>query len=70
MKIDKSVLPIEVKEKENINKKDIKTMIYFMKKYNLNDGLIIYYGKKEDFKVGNKKIIFLPIYELVFNLGV
>jgi len=70
LKIDKSVLPIEVKEKENINKKDIKTMIYFMKKYNLNDGLIIYYGKKEDFKVGNKKIIFLPIYELVFNLGV
>jgi len=34
-------LPIEVKEKETINKKDIATLLYFMKKFEVSKGVVV-----------------------------
>lgn len=67
LKLDKKILPIEVKEKEAVNKWDVKPLLYFMKRYNLNKGIVVYSGKEETLNVGSKKIILFPIHKLLFN---
>ena len=67
LKIDKEILPIEVKKKEKVNTKDLRNLVYFMKKYGIKKGLLIYKGKENIVKVDNKEIVLEPIMRVVFD---
>lgn len=69
LKVNEKILPIEIKEKETIKKNDIKNLIYFMKKYKFNKGIIVYSGKEEILKIDKKEIILFPIHKLLFNFS-
>ncbi len=69
LKIDEKILPIEIKESKTITRTDLKNLIYFMKKYNLEKGYLIYSGKEEAIKITDKEISLLPIHKILFNFS-
>lgn len=69
LKLNEEMLPIEAKERDHINKNDIKNLLYFMKKYHINKGVLVYPGKEEILKKNDKEIILLPIYKILFNFS-
>ena len=61
LKIDgKKILPIEVKNKKELNKTDSKNMKYFLEKFNINIGIMVYNGERQEIKIGRKRIICVP----------
>src|SRR3989344_190890 len=60
---DKNIIPIEVKNKDNLNSHDTKNMIYFLKKYNLKEGYIIYNGEEEEEIIDAFKIKKIPFWK-------
>jgi hypothetical protein len=56
----KKILPIEVKYKNNIAKKDLKNIIKFMDRYKCREGIIITKNTREERKIGKKKIELIP----------
>ena len=61
---DKKVLPIEIKNKTDVSREDLKTIIYFLKKFNLKEGIIIYKGKSDEILLENKiKIKLIPLWK-------
>lgn len=64
IKRNKALIPIEVKAKENVVKKDIKTLNYFMKKYKIKKGIVVY-GGSERRVMDSIKLI--PIIDIVFD---
>ncbi len=69
LKVNESILPIEVKEKEKIKKDDVKNILYFLEKYELSKGIIVYAGKEETTKINDKEISLFPIHKLLFNFS-
>ncbi|MGB9760280.1 MAG: ATP-binding protein [Thermoproteota archaeon] len=69
LKVNKSIIPIEVKEKERVNLDDLRKLIWFMDKYKLNHGILVYQGKEEVFKTGDKEIKLYPLLKLLFNFS-
>jgi len=59
----KKITPIEVKNKKEITKNDLKNMKYFLKKYNLKEGIMIYNGEEKEITIDNKKIKYIPLYK-------
>lgn len=60
-----NIFPIEAKYKKEIKKEEFKSLIIFMKKYQLKMGTIYYYGvDKKTIEINGKKIILLPYYYL------
>ncbi|MFH1209286.1 MAG: ATP-binding protein [archaeon] len=59
----KDIICIEVKNKNEITKNELKNMIYFLKRYNIKEGLVIYNGKYEEIIINNKKIKFIPLWK-------
>jgi predicted AAA+ superfamily ATPase len=60
--------PIEIKYQENITKQDLKSMKYFMKLFNFNEGLIITKTLEKSLKFDNKKISFVPLLKYLMRL--
>jgi hypothetical protein len=61
---NKKILPIEIKFKKEIKKEDLKNLIIFMKKYQLNKAYVFYYQpNQKTIKINNKKIVLLPYYQ-------
>jgi len=61
---NKGVIPIEIKNKINLSKEDLKNMIYFLKKNKLRLGYFIYNGEEKEMTLNNKaKIIFIPLWK-------
>ena len=60
---DKNMIPVEVKNKDNLNNHDTKNMIYFLKKYNLKEGYIIYNGEEEEEIIDAFKIKKIPFWK-------
>ncbi|MBI2675964.1 MAG: ATP-binding protein [Candidatus Aenigmarchaeota archaeon] len=58
--------PIEVKEKDSINKKDVKNLLIFLKKYDLHEGIVVYSGKEGRLAMKGKTIVLQPIQKLLF----
>jgi len=46
------IIPIEVKAKNILDNNDLKSIQYFMKKFNVNEGLVIYEGDTKELKNG------------------
>lgn len=67
LKVDESIIPIEVKEKEKVNLEDLRNLIWFMDKYKISHGILVYQGREETFKDRNKEITLYPLLKLLFN---
>lgn len=58
----KKMIPIEVKNKTDLKKDDLKNMVYFLKKYNLKEGFVIYNGNEDKVDIQKIKIKFIPLW--------
>ena len=67
LKVNGKIIPIEVKEKEEVESRDLRNLIWFMEKYKLSHGILIYQGKEDIFKAGNKEVTLYPLQKLLFN---
>ena len=59
------LMPIEVKNKEKIKASDIKTLKYFLSKYGLKKGVVVYKGEEEKTKKtsNGEQITFIPLWK-------
>ncbi len=60
----KNIIPIEVKE-GTIGNNDLKSLIYFLTKFNIKNGVVFYNGKEEDFKYDKITIKKIPIWKII-----
>lgn len=60
IKIGNKIIPVEVKYKALIDKKDIKSIIKFMDEFKVKEGFVITKELLEQKKFGDKEIIFIP----------
>ncbi len=69
LKKEKDIIPVEVKNKRRINKKDVKSLIKFCSLFGIEKGYLI--NKEEDkiMEIEGKKIIIIPVTKfLLFEL--
>ncbi|MGC8885402.1 MAG: ATP-binding protein [Candidatus Nanoarchaeia archaeon] len=59
---DKKLIPIEVKNKTELTKYELSSMKYFLEKYKIKNGLIIYNGEERDIRIKDKRIKFMPLW--------
>jgi predicted AAA+ superfamily ATPase len=59
----KKLLPIEVKNKTELTKEDLKNMRYFLEKYKVGEGLVLYNGEELEIKLDRQKITALPLWK-------
>lgn len=52
----KSIVPIEVKNKKKLTKNDLKNMKYFLEKYKISGGIVVYNGNEGKVRFNNRKI--------------
>lgn len=65
---DKKIIPIEVKNKTEVSKDDVKTLIYFLKKFKLKEGQIIYNGKSDEISLNKEtKIKLIPLWKWMLD---
>jgi len=65
----KKIIPIEVKNKRELTKNELKNMKYFMEKYKIKQGFIIYNGKEQEIEINkNKKIKFIPLWKWLLGV--
>jgi hypothetical protein len=67
LKVDKELLPIEIKAKEELDKEDLKNLLWFLEKYGLKKGVVIYLGEEAQRTFDNKKILLIPLQKVLFN---
>lgn len=59
---DKKIIPIEVKNKEELSKDDFRHLKYFLTKYKLKEGCIIYMGKEGKIEGDGYVINLIPLW--------
>ena len=59
----KSILPIEVKNKERIEERDLNTLKLFMNKYKIKKSLLVYLGNEEIREFNSGKIEFISFWK-------
>jgi len=70
LKTDGEIVPIEVKDKEKIDKGDTKNILYFMKKHGIAKGFVVYSGRDvKTLKSGKKAIVLYPVHRLLFDFS-
>ena len=63
LKIDgETILPIEVKNQEKNEDRDLNTLKLFMDKYKINKSLLLYLGEKEMRGSDGRKVEFVPFW--------
>ena len=67
LKINSTIIPIEIKYKPKIKNEDLKTMNFFLKKYNLKKGIVFYQGDNKTIKLNDKNIKLRSITHFCFN---
>ncbi|MGQ9782188.1 MAG: ATP-binding protein [Nitrososphaeria archaeon] len=67
LKADGKVVPIEVKEKDEVESRDLRNLIWFMDKYKLSRSILIYQGKENVFRTGDKEVKLYPLLKLLFD---
>lgn len=63
----KEIIPIEVKNKIEVDKNNLINMKYFLNKYNIKEGFIIYNGKKDKIITNSRNINFIPLWTWVLD---
>jgi hypothetical protein len=59
----KRIIPVESKYRNNISRKDIKGLLKFMERFSLSEGYVITETLEREEKIGDKKIIYLPLWK-------
>lgn len=62
VEVNKQMVPIEVKNKENVDREDLKNISYFLKRYRCKKGILVYKGEEKK----QNEILLFPIYKLAF----
>ncbi len=57
---ENKIIPVEVKYKTQIDRKDIKNIIKFMEEFGIKRGFVVTKDLLEQEKIGDKEIIFIP----------
>jgi hypothetical protein len=70
LKINKVMLPIEVKAKQTLSRGDLKPLLWFLDKYKLKKGIVIYFGEEVERRFNRKTIRFLPLHKVLFNFKI
>jgi predicted AAA+ superfamily ATPase len=65
----KNILPIEIKNKDKIEKRDLNTLMLFTNKFNIKKALLVYLGKEEKIKIKEKTLILMPFWNFLLNEG-
>ncbi len=60
LKQNNTIIPIEVKYKTQIDRKDLKSLLKFLEDFKLPKGFIVTRDLLEDKRIDNKEIIFIP----------
>lgn len=63
------LLPIEVKAKDTIKNEDVKNLVYFMKKYKVKQGLVVYSGRSREETLDSREIKLVNIIDFLFEAG-
>ncbi|MBI5393582.1 ATP-binding protein [Candidatus Woesearchaeota archaeon] len=63
----KNIMPIEVKNKEVVEERELNTLKLFMNKYNVKKSLVLYLGDKDIRKYDNGHIEFASFWKWVFD---
>ena len=61
------LLPIEVKSGATVDKKELKGLFDFMKKYRCSKAIVFFGGKEKKEKTSFGEILFIPVYKLGFG---
>ncbi len=64
----KNILPIEVKNRERCEERDLNTLKLFMKKYKVKKSLLLYLGDKEIREFDGKKIEFVSFWKWLLGI--
>lgn len=67
LKRNKKIIPIEVKAKQSVTEKDIKNLLFFMKKFGLKEGMVVYNGMEKEIKINDLKVKMIPLMKLLFE---
>ena len=67
LKRNRKIVPIEVKAKKEITKKEIKNLLWFMEKFKVEKGVIIFEGKEGEIKLNKLKVEKIPLIKLLFK---
>lgn len=62
-----TIRPVEVKEGVKIGKNELGPLIYFMKKFGINEGTLVYGGEDAELKTDNMTIKKMPLWKLFLN---
>jgi len=69
LKKEKDVIPVEVKNKRRVNKKDVKSLIKFCSLFGIEKGYLINREEDKIIEIKGKKIIIIPVTKfLLFEL--
>ncbi|MCU4138605.1 MAG: hypothetical protein MW689_000394 [Thermodesulfobacteria bacterium] len=66
LKKEKNVIPIEVKNKRRVNKKDVKSLIKFCSLFGIEKGYLITKKENKIMEIEGKKIIIIPVTKFLF----
>jgi len=67
--VDKLILPVEVKESSKVTKTDISSLIFFMTKFNLKKGIVVYNGEEENININDIVIHKIPLWKVFTKQG-
>jgi predicted AAA+ superfamily ATPase len=67
LKKDNATIPIEVKYKAHLDKKDVKSMLKFMEKFKAKKGLIITKDVAKQEKLDGRQLIYTPAWLFLLN---
>jgi len=63
----KEILPIEIKNKEKVENRELATLVLFMKKYNLKKAILLYLGEEKVETIEDKQISFIPFWKFLLE---
>ncbi|MBM3283217.1 ATP-binding protein [Candidatus Gottesmanbacteria bacterium] len=63
---DKEIIPIEVKYRENIKMEDLSSLVYFIKRQNVSQGLVLTKKLLKKEKIDRFFLYFLPVWEFLY----
>lgn len=63
----KKILPIEIKNKEKVENRELATLVLFMKKYNLKKAILLYLGEEKVETIEDKQITFIPFWKFLLE---
>lgn len=66
---DNTITPLECKYKDNIQRKEIKGLMKFLKHFSLKKGIVITKDSTGEEKIGDKKVIFIPLWKWLIQEG-